>query len=290
MSQSVESTRSNAASRAEYAPPRAFRRAPVCARLSSGCERPAVGVSRSGFTLLELLVVIAILGILAALLLPTLALGKLSARRAQCWSNLHQLSLAAQMYWDDHEGVCFRWSSGGTNGGQRYWFGWLGPGFEGVRNFDASQGVLYPYLAGSNIRLCPALDYALAQFKLKATGSSYGYGYNLALSPVGPPLHVSNIRRNSETALFGDAAQVNDFQAPASVSNPMLEEWYYLDNPTNMTGRGYYPHVHFRHQQRANVAFCDGHVGPEQFLEGSIDPRLPRQFVGRLRPEILTLW
>jgi prepilin-type processing-associated H-X9-DG protein/prepilin-type N-terminal cleavage/methylation domain-containing protein len=241
------------------------------------------------FTLLELLVVIAILGTLAALLLPALALGKLSARSAQCGSNLHQLSLAAQMYWDDHEGICFRWSSGSTNGGQRYWFGWLGPGAEGSRTFDASQGVLYPYLAGSKVRLCPALDYALAQFKLKATGSSYGYGYNLALSPPNSALRINNVRRTTETTLFGDAAQVNDFQAPASPLNPMLEEWYYLDNPTNMIGRNYYPHAHFRHQRRANVAFCDGHVGTERFMEGSLDPRLPSQFVGRLRPEILVL-
>jgi len=262
------------------------------ARLSALDSRPpdrhsTVDTRPDAFTLLELLVVIAVLGILAALLLPTLALGKASARRAQCANNQHQLTLAAQMYWDDHDGVCFRWSSGSTNGGQRYWFGWLGPGAEGSRTFDVSQGVLYPYLAGSLVRTCPSLDYALAQFKLKATGSSYGYGYNLALSPPTAALHINSVARTSETTLFGDAAQVNDFQQPASPANPMLEEWYYLDNPTNMTGRGYYPHAHFRHQQRANVAFCDGHVGSERILEGSIDPRLPRQLVGRLRPEIL---
>jgi prepilin-type processing-associated H-X9-DG protein len=69
----------------------------------------------------------------------------------------------------------------------------------------------------------------------------------------------------------------------------MLEEWYYLDNPTNYSGSSYYPHGHFRHLQKANTTFCDGHVGLENFVPGSIDPKLPNQFVGRLRPEILKL-
>ena len=82
---------------------------------------------------------------------------------------------------------------------------------------------------------------------------------------------------------MADAAQVNTWQAPASPSNPMLEEWYYIDNSTDQ------PNGHFRHGQKANAAFCDGHVDLEKFVLGSIDPRMPSQFVGRLRPEILTL-
>ena len=63
----------------------------------------------------------------------------------------------------------------------------------------------------------------------------------------------------------------------------MLEEWYYVDTTSN------YPNGHFRHSGRADVGFCDGHVGIEKPAPGSIDQRLPSQLVARLRTEILVL-
>lgn len=60
-------------------------------------------VFRIGFTLIELLVVIAIIAILAAMLLPALAAAKARAKATQCLSNLRQLSIAAQLYTNDHD-------------------------------------------------------------------------------------------------------------------------------------------------------------------------------------------
>ena len=56
---------------------------------------------RGGFTLIELLVVIAIIGILAAMLLPTLTKGKQAAQSAACKNHLHQIGLAMSMYVQD---------------------------------------------------------------------------------------------------------------------------------------------------------------------------------------------
>jgi prepilin-type processing-associated H-X9-DG protein len=221
------------------------------------------------------------------LLFPSLSRSKASAWRVDCGSNLRQLGLATELYWDDNSGKCFMWSYGPTNGGWTYWFGWIGPGPEGQRPLDLSSGVLYRYIDASNVRLCPSLNYAMSQFKLKADRASYGYGYNLNLSL--PQMNLNQVKKPAELTLFADAAQVNDFQPPASRSNPMLEEWYYVDAQTNFSSRSYYPNGHFRHVQKANVAFCDGHVGLESMVPGSLDTRLPNQFVGCLRTEIIAL-
>jgi prepilin-type N-terminal cleavage/methylation domain-containing protein/prepilin-type processing-associated H-X9-DG protein len=239
--------------------------------------------TNGAFTLVELLVAIAIIAMLAGLLFPTLARATAAARRAKCAGNLRQLGLATQMYWDDNAGACFRYRSAITNNGAVYWFGWIEDGAEGLRAYDATQAALYPYLQGHGVELCPALTCTGTKFKLKAKGATYGYGYNLFLSAAmnRPARNIGRVSNPAGIALFADAAQVNVWQAPASPSNPMLEEWYYVDDNDSQ------PNGHFRHQQKANALFCDSHVGTEKALPGSLDPRLPNLGVGRLRVEIL---
>jgi len=253
-------------------------------RLSKGVSfkvRPAQVPKSSAFTLVELLVVGAIVALLSALLLPALGRSKSSARRIQCVSQLRQLGLAAQMYWDDHDGAAFRWRGPATNNGQIYWFGWIEDGAEGARRFDRTCGALFPYVSGGTLELCPAFNYLNERVKLKARGASYGYGYNLSLSAPQreSPFNISRIVRPSELALLSDAAQINTFQAPASADHPMLEEFYYVS--TNEAT------AHFRHLRAANVVSCDGHVTGEQPALGSLDLRLPKEMVAKLKSEIL---
>ena len=243
------------------------------------------------FTLIELLVVIAVMAVVSALLLPALARARTTAQRSACMSNLRQLGLAAQMYCADNAGNFFYYRVNAVNGGQTYWFGWLGPGQDEQRPYDLAAGPLYPYLNGSDARLCPAFDCKLAQSKLKATNSVLcSYGCNRYLAPLNtnlPAVNAARIRHPTETAAFADAAEINDFLPPASKLQPLLEEFYYVDLETNYSTANNYPNGHFRHFGKAMVDFVDSHVGPETMVSGSLDRRLPDQSVGQLRPEIL---
>jgi prepilin-type N-terminal cleavage/methylation domain-containing protein/prepilin-type processing-associated H-X9-DG protein len=258
-------------------------------RIEAQRAKDAISILRirsSGFTLIELLVVVAIIALLAAMLLPALSKGKASAQRAQCESNLRQLGMAAQMYWSDNNGNSFPYSQGLTNSGTLYWFGWIdNTQPEGHRPFDLSTGSLYSYLNGSDVRLCPSPVWSLPQFKLKGTNVIFSYGCNSYLfgGPGGAIQKANKILTPTDTAIFADAAQVNDFAPPASRANPMFEEWYYVDKSTS------YPNGHFRHSQNASVTFADGHVGLEKPVAGSIDTRLPNLIIGKLRPEILVV-
>lgn len=230
---------------------------------------------RSAFTLVELLVVVAVIGILAGILLPTLGSTRQAAEGSRCTSNLRQVLLAAQLYWDDHGGRAFPERGARTNGGWIYWFGWLADGSEGRREFDPSKGALWPHLRQQSIGICPSLDRAASNFKSKAAGAAYGYGYNLLVGTRSDSgIRIPSVRNPAELAVFADCAQVNDFQPPASLENPMLEEFYYFDLLT--------PSIHFRHRRRTLASFADGHVAPQLPLGGSADTRLPGQLLGRL--------
>ncbi len=233
-----------------------------------------------GFSLLELLVVIAIIAILASLLVPVLSATKQQAHDTTCVANLRQLGLAGQMYWDDNDHRAFAYRGEMSEGGDRFWFGWLERGREGARRFDLAKGALHRYL-GEGVETCPTLGYVDPRFKFKATGAAFGYGYNLHLAGglAGPGLQVDRLAKPDVTVFLADAAQVNTFQLPASPDNPMLEEFYYV-NDREQT-------AHFRHGKKVQAAFCDGHVGRIDFEPGSIDGRMAGQWVGRLPPGLL---
>ena len=69
-------------------------------------------MNRTAFTLIELLVVISIIAILAALLIPAVAMVRGQTRGIECANNLRQLGMVTQLYADDHHGpeVWRRWT------------------------------------------------------------------------------------------------------------------------------------------------------------------------------------
>jgi len=249
------------------------------------------------FTLVEMLVVIAILATLAALAAAAMSSAFDAAHTAACASNLRQIGCATQMYLKDNDGWFF-WLMYDEPGAGRCWYFGLEPPdsvarAEGNRIFDRSKGKLSPYLGpDESVATCPAVPFGGA-YKAKFEGAPWTYGVNRFMSSHRPPSadktngkgngHIAWIRGRDagRTLLFADSAQVNTFQAPASPTNPMVEDWYYIE-PNKR-------YVQFRHGGRANVLFADWHVESAGPAEYSFDRRLPGAMIGYFDPDDVLL-
>jgi prepilin-type N-terminal cleavage/methylation domain-containing protein len=130
-----------------------------------GVPRPLRAKDGHGFTLIELLVVIAIIAILAAMLLPALSKAKCKARRANCMSNKHQITIACTMYNNDWDEYLVPNAPVSTSQGMAgVSVGWC-PGSEGWEaqpyNIEPSlynTNCLGPYVANCKVYKCPGDD------------------------------------------------------------------------------------------------------------------------------------
>lgn len=233
----------------------------------------------AGFTLIELLVVIAIIGILSAILLPALSRARAKARSTQCVNNLRQLFLANTMYAGEHNGQYVPAAPDINDGfgGRIRWHG-VRETADNTSEFNPKMGPLAEYLPDARVKECPVFT------ELKRLGDvsdafesgSGGYGYNMAYiggtsymndwleSPKHPTKDV-RVFSPSETVMFADAAMPQ----PGHIVEYSFLEAPHFPTPEAPHGNPDWgfasPSMHFRHNGRANVVWCDGHVTSEKW-------------------------
>lgn len=250
-------------------------------------------MQKRAFTLIELLVVIAIIALLLAIVLPSLQKVKEQGRSVCCKNNLRQMSLAAVWYVGEHNGYypiahysaqsssgsasvsASVWDNGDSGGATptMYQYNW---DYTTIRQADQTRieaGVLWQGETADKVNLCPS-------YKPARDGSDPFSGYNYNTSFIGHgenerydyrnfsgsvkahptrsgeyivmPVKASEVRSPGDCVLFGEgqyAGGANKF-----MRSPIIWEgdvdWTL--RPGGTQG--------FRHNQRTNIAWADGHV------------------------------
>ena len=259
---------------------------------------------KSAFTLIELLTVIAIIGILAAIIIPTVGSVRNKAKSVRCTSNLRQIGIAIRVFANDSKGMMVPYrgeSSDPANNGQGWlWSELLIP----YMNIKASK---LPMLSGSfaenDYRGEKDFFYICPSSPIPVAHRSWG---NYALHPVimkstnlAPPnFPISRVQRPSGVIIIADGSvdvKVGETGGSSSDNASQFFNKTYpfttdstanlntsvsaeRDNPNTDGDIGWF---RYRHNNSVNCLYLDGHVKSIPFGERTKEVTYAKFVFGR---------
>ncbi|MBW8034650.1 MAG: prepilin-type N-terminal cleavage/methylation domain-containing protein [Planctomycetes bacterium] len=235
---------------------------------------------KKAFTLIELLVVISIIAILMAVLVPSLGKAKSVARSVICRSNVRQLVMSNLAYASENDGY-FVLAAEDIDTGLGGLYRWHGVRDTSNDPFDARRSALASYLADGAVKQCSKSvkfrqnDPWAANFE----DGCGGYGYNMTylgsriwqdgFGSCDKATRQTEMCNSSETVMFADTAMAKlDSGIPYFLEYSFVEPPYFLSNGVPEPAWGYAsPSIHFRHENKANIGWADGHVDAHERAE-----------------------
>jgi len=210
--------------------------------------------NRSAFTLIEVLVVVAVIGLLVAVLIPSLAMAREQGRCVVCAAQLRQLMAALDYYAKDHSGGLPSAEPDG-NGNGIHWFmnGYL-LRYVKVPVRKAEDGTLLGPPAEDSPLTCPSHEHP-REIRPDAGDDPAPCEYALSYA-IGVSLGIAGRPRGKNT----EYRRRSEFKQP-SMTLAFTDSWG-AESARGVVAALACPrwNFDFRHGQAVNVVFFDSHV------------------------------